>query len=299
MDMDFHQLLVFTKVVEHKSFSKAAVDIFLSQSTVSSHIQSLEKMLNTSLFDRVGREVILTQNGERLYDWALKILNLKDEALLDIHNGKTILSGIIKIAASSVPSQFILPKMIKEFRTEYEASTFQITQSPSKSVAEKVLNGSVDVGILGEKYEHSKLEYIPLLKEKLVVISAKNRPLLSPVKLEDISHLPFVLRNAESGTNAILEKHLKAKRIAKDQLNVVTYTDCGQSLIQLVKEDIGISIISEMVAREYHNAAIINMYEVEDIEEDRNFYLVYNTDKTQSMLTKLFIEMAVDGVTAE
>jgi DNA-binding transcriptional LysR family regulator len=294
--MDFHQLHVFTKVVEHKSFSKAAVDIYLSQSTVSSHIQSLEKMLNTNLFDRVGREVILTQNGERLYDWALKILNLKDEALLDIHNGKTILSGIIKVAASSVPSQFILPKMIKEFRDEYEASTFHISQSPSKTVAEKVLNGSVDIGILGEKYENTKLEYIPLQKEKLVVISSINQPLSKPIHLEEIIQRPFVMRSADSGTNAILEKYLKAKRISKDQLNVVTYTDCGQSLIQLVKENIGISIVSEMVAKEYYNASIINMYEVEDFEDDRHFYLVYNIEKTQSMLTKLFIERAADCI---
>ena len=52
--MDLHQLFVFTKVVEHKSFSKAADDIFLSQSTVSSHIQALERTLNVNLFDRVG-----------------------------------------------------------------------------------------------------------------------------------------------------------------------------------------------------------------------------------------------------
>ncbi|MDP4104117.1 MAG: LysR family transcriptional regulator, partial [Bacillota bacterium] len=87
--MDLHQLFVFTKVVEHNSFSKAADDIFLSQSTVSSHIQALEKSLNMRLFDRVGREIVLTPYGSRLYQWALKLLLLKDEAMLDLKEGKT------------------------------------------------------------------------------------------------------------------------------------------------------------------------------------------------------------------
>ena len=144
--MDLHQLYIFTKVVEHKSFSKAAEDIYLSQSTVSSHIQSLEKMLKVPLFDRVGRESILTPSGERLYGWALKLLQLKDRALLDLSQGMMDLKGDIRIAASSVPSEFMVPKMIKQFRHEYKNVIFHINQTSSKTVAEKVLSGSVDLG---------------------------------------------------------------------------------------------------------------------------------------------------------
>jgi len=69
--MDLHQLFVFTKVVEHKSFSKAAENIFLSQSTVSSHIQALEKSLNLQLFDRDGRETLLTPHGDLGFQYYL------------------------------------------------------------------------------------------------------------------------------------------------------------------------------------------------------------------------------------
>ena len=147
--MDLHQLFVFSKVVEHNSFSKAAEEIFLSQSTVSSHVQALERTFNTRLFDRVGREIILTPFGSRLYQWALKLLLLKDEAMLDLKEGMTELRGMIRIAASSVPGQFILPKMIKHFRNQYPNAVFQIEQTSSKVVLDKVLNGTVDVGLLG------------------------------------------------------------------------------------------------------------------------------------------------------
>ncbi|WML40953.1 selenium metabolism-associated LysR family transcriptional regulator [Neobacillus sp. OS1-2] len=292
--MDLHQLYVFTKVVEHKSFSKAADDVFLSQSTVSSHIQGLEKTLGLRLFDRVGRESILTQNGERLYGWSRKLLLLKDQALLDIKQGTMELRGMIRMAASSVPGQFMIPKMVKQYREKYPEVIFHINQSSSKNVAEKVLNGSVDFGILGEKYEDDKLHYIPLLKEKLVLITSNQVELPDTVNIEDIVHYPFVMRSSDSGTNAILEKFLKKNKISKKQLNIVAYIEDGQSLIQFVIQDFGFSIISEIAARGYAGKNMLKMYDINGFSEERYFYLVYNRNKTQSLLSKLFIDGASD-----
>ncbi|MDP4083230.1 MAG: selenium metabolism-associated LysR family transcriptional regulator [Bacillota bacterium] len=287
--MDLHQLYVFTKVVEHKSFSKAADDIFLSQSTVSSHIQSLEKSLNVHLFDRVGRESVLTPYGERLYQWALKILQLKDEALLDIGQGLTESKGAIRMAVSSVPGQFIVPKMVKQFREVYSGVTFHINQSSSKTVAEHVLSGIVDIGILGEKYEDEKLCYIPLLKEKLVLITSNLVNMNSPINIQEIKKYPFIMRNSDSGTNTILQKFLQESQISKEQLNIIAYTD-GQSLIQFVVQNIGISIISEVAANEYRSYKMLNAYPIEDFDTERYFYLVYNKNKTLPLISKLFIQ---------
>ncbi|MBT2759489.1 LysR family transcriptional regulator [Mesobacillus foraminis] len=294
--MDLHQLYVFTKVVEHKSFSKAADAIFLSQSTVSSHIHSLEKMLNVSLFDRVGRESILTPHGERLYHWAQKLLLLKDQALLDLSEGMNELQGSIRIAASSVPGQFLIPHMIKEFREEYPAVTFYINETSSKIVAEKVLSGTVDMGILGGKYENEKLEYIPLLKERLVLITANNIDLPSPVGIQELLKYPFVMRSSDSGTNDILESLLKKNQIPKEELNIVAYTDSGQSLVQFVNQGIGISIVSEIAANEYFRNGMIKVYEVKDFTDERYFYLVYNKKKTLPLVSKLFINKADDSL---
>ncbi|MGG3469882.1 selenium metabolism-associated LysR family transcriptional regulator [Neobacillus pocheonensis] len=288
--MDLHQLYVFTKVVEHKSFSKAAEDIFLSQSTVSSHIHSLEKTLNVTLFDRVGRESVLTPYGERLYQWALKILFLKDQALLDLNQGMTELQGMIRISASSVPGQFLVPRMVKQFREQFPYARFHINQSSSKTVADQVLNGSVDMGILGEKYEHDKLHFIPLLKEKLVLITSNQVPIMEKLDIHDITKYPFVMRNPSSGTNASIERFLRKNKIQKEDMNIIAYTDSVQSIIQFVMEDIGVSIISEVAAKEFAKQSSIKMYVLDDFTEERYFYLVYNQNKTLSLISKLFIE---------
>ncbi|WP_442597181.1 selenium metabolism-associated LysR family transcriptional regulator [Neobacillus sp. D3-1R] len=288
--MDLHQLFVFTKVVENKSFSKAAEDIFLSQSTVSTHIQALEKSLNMKLFDRVGREIILTPHGSRLYQWALKLLQLKDEAMLDLIEGMNELRGIIRFAASSVPGQFILPKMIKHFRNQYPNAVFHIEQSSSKVVMEKVLNGAVDLGFLGKKFENDKLCFVPLVKEKLVLITSNNIEINEPVTIQELLKYPFIMRNSGSGTNAILEQFMKKNNISKEQMNIIAYTESGQNLIQFVMEDIGIAIISEIAAKDYAKKQLLQMHEINGFEDERYFYLVYNKNKTLSLLSRLFID---------
>lgn len=290
--MDLHQLFVFTKVVEFKSFSKAAENIFLSQSTVSSHVQSLERTLKVRLFDRAGREIILTPHGERLYDWAIKILKLKDQALLDLTQGMTEYRGDVRLVASSVPGQFIIPKMVRTFRGEYPNVTFHINQFPSKIVSEKVLNGLVDFGILGEKYENEKLHYIPLIKEKLVLVTPPKFEIATPVSIQDILEHPLVMRNSDSGTNAILERFLKKNHISKEKLTIVAFTDSNQSLIQFVLQGIGIAIISEIAAKEYAATNQIKLHEIKDFDDERYFYLVYNKNKTLSLVSKLFINIA-------
>jgi DNA-binding transcriptional LysR family regulator len=291
--LDLHQLYVFTKVAEHKSFSKAAEDIFLSQSTVSSHIQSLEKMLKMKLFDRIGKEIIITSDGKKLYQWALKLLELKDQALFDLRKSTNDFSGGIRLGASSVPAQFIIPELVNQFREEFPKATFHIKQSPSKGIADQVLKGAVDIGILGEKYENDMLSYIPLLKEKLVLITSKQIQLKSPVKIHELLNYPFIMRNSGSGTNALLEKFLRKKHIEKDQLNIIAYTE-SLSLLQFVIQGSGISIISEITAKEYAKHNMVNMYEIDDFNDERYFYLVYNLKRTRSLLTNLFIKMIED-----
>ncbi|MED1469943.1 selenium metabolism-associated LysR family transcriptional regulator [Bacillus salipaludis] len=288
--MDLHQLFVFTKVVEHKSFSKAAEDIFLSQSTVSSHIKALERTLNMRLFDRVGREIILTPYGSRLYQWALKLLLLKDEAMLDLKEGMNELKGMIRVAASSVPGQFILPKMIKHFRDQYANVVFQIEQSSSKVVIDKVLNGTVDVGLLGGKFENEKLCYFRLFKEKLVLITSNQSKIKGPVTIQELVKYPFIMRNSGSGTHAMVEKLLKKNKISKEQMNIIAYTESGQTLIQFVMADIGIAIISEIAAKEYAKKQLLKMHEIDGFDDERYFYIVYNKYKTLSLLSRLFIE---------
>lgn len=291
--MDFHQLAIFIEVVEHKSFTKAAEEIFLSQSTVSSHIQALEKQLNLKLFDRDGRDITLTKHGEDLYVWAQKLLHLRDEALLDLKSETNDFKGTLKIAASSVPSSYILPKLISHFLKEYPNVTFRLMDHPSKTVTEMVLKGGAEIGIVGEKYENDKLVYIPVLKEKLVIITPKNVELPKHYStLEDCLMYPFIFRDSDSGTLSTIKQYFKKKKIPCDLMQTPVYTSSGSSLMELVKEGVGISIVSEITALEYAKQGVIHMYDILDFDQERSFYLCHRKNRTLSIPARFFITQA-------
>lgn len=155
--MDFKQLEAFVYVVKLKSFSKAAQRIYLTQPTISAHINSLEKELDTKLIERGTKYVYPTKPGSILYQYAVKMLNLRDDACCSVKNYNKELKGTLSICASTVPSQYILPKVVSAFREEYPHVTFNIQRQDSELVVENIAKGMADHRLLRNRYTQSRL----------------------------------------------------------------------------------------------------------------------------------------------
>ena len=292
--MQLHQLSVFVRVAEKRSFSKAAEDIFLSQSTVSTHISSLEKHYGQKIFDRLGKEVVLTPFGERLYHWSRELLNLQDMALWDLREWTGKVEGTIRMGAGTVPAQYIAPYLMSQYIIKYPGISFTLSQDSSKAVAESLLKGDVDLGILGEKYFADKLEFIPLLDEKLVLITPASLVLQEPVSIHSLLTHSFVFRKPGSGTQAVLEKLLQQAGVTLNQLKTIAHFDNVQSIKQAVKEGMGLAIISEIAAMDYQQSAFINVYRLKELKEKRMFYFAYNKKRSQPPHTMEFITFSKD-----
>ncbi|HHZ17238.1 MAG TPA: selenium metabolism-associated LysR family transcriptional regulator [Peptococcaceae bacterium] len=287
--MLLHQLLAFTKVAELKSFSKAAENLYLSQSTISTHISNLEAYFEQKLFDRLGKEVVLTSAGETLYPIAKEILTLQDKAHWELKKSKNKIDGELKIAASTVPAQYIAPKILAQFAQQYPWVKVNLALNDSYHVAERLGKGDADVGILGYQYLAEKLDYLPLLEEKLVLITPPSFDLPAPVSIKEIARYPLLFRKRGSGTQATLERILLDAQIDLSQLNVIGYFDNVQVIKQCVKEGLGFSVISEVAATDYVQQKWINAYELIELSEKRTFYLAFNKSRTLSPLVQEFI----------
>src|SRR5918999_2415297 len=117
--IDLRQVEIFFYVAKHRSFSKAAEALLLTQPTISGHIKGLEEGLDLILFDRLGREIRLTQAGGVLYDYAKRLLAIKRAALQavqELHGG---LRGELVIGGSSIPGQYVLPRILGKFKPQY------------------------------------------------------------------------------------------------------------------------------------------------------------------------------------
>lgn len=291
--MLLHQLEVFIRVADRNSFSKAAESLFLSQSTVSSHINNLEKSMGQKLFDRLGKEVVLTPFGQKLYPWAREILVLKDKTLWEMKEWSGKIEGNLSIAASTVPSQYAIPFLIAKFRETHHGIKFMLEQSGSEKVAEKLVKGEAEIGLLGKLYNREQLTYIPFAEETFVLITPPNLHLKPNLSLADLAGYPFLFRKSDSGTQANLEQMLAASGAALSELEVVGYFDSLESLKESVKEGVGISIISSIAAADWVKNKMLNAYELAELSEKRLFYFAYHKKRTLSPLAKAFMDFGL------
>lgn len=210
--MDFKQLEVFVAVCKYQSFSKAARELFLTQPTVSSHIQNLEKELDTVLINRNNKNITLTKSGEILYSHAIKILNSCKKAIYDIKECSGKIEGIIDIACSSIPESYILPKFIKKFTLQYPDVKFSVTNYNSQVVISEILDEKISFGLVGYKPSNPQIQYLDLMDDELVLITPNNILLDNDngyIDINNIYKLKFIMRKEGSATRNLILSTLK------------------------------------------------------------------------------------------
>lgn len=291
--MELRQLEAFVKVVELQSFSKAAKSLFLTQPTISSHIVTLEKELNVKLVERTTKTVKTTSAGEKLYEYAKEILEIKED-LYQEFGAKSQTDEAIVIAGSTIPSQYILPELISAFKKQNKKIYFSINHGDSQYVIDEILKHKVDIGFVGVKDENSKLNFIPFYEDKLVIITPNEshyKALLEkPNTLENLLKEPIILRENGSGTLKSAEKFLETQKIEGSGLNVVAHINDQEIIKRSVSKGIGISIMSKKSAQDFVEEGKILMYEPVGEAISRKLYIVFEKRKRFSRLEKSFIE---------
>ncbi|EPZ55772.1 bacterial regulatory helix-turn-helix, lysR family protein [[Clostridium] sordellii ATCC 9714] len=214
--MDLKQLEVFVAVAKYNSFSKAAKELFLTQPTVSAHIQNLEKNLDTVLVNRNNKVITLTKAGEILYEHAIYILNNCKKAIYDIKEYSGKIEGVIDIACSSIPETYILPDFLKNFYSDYPNVKFSISRYDSQDAISEILNERISFGFVGSKVNNKQVEYIDLIDDELVLITPFDLIIENEenyIDLDKLSDLKFIMRKDGSGTQSLLINKLKSHKI--------------------------------------------------------------------------------------
>src|SRR6476620_5837915 len=170
---DVHALRVFCAVAQNLSFTRAAETLFLTQSAVSHQVAALEKELGAPLFERRGRTVALTPAGNALNDRAQRVFSALEEAADAVKLAAQPGLGRLRIGASPTACQYLVPESLREFRECFPSYRLSITPGDSPLVAERVLDGSIDLGILIKPEQRLKLAYVDLFEDELgFVVSA-------------------------------------------------------------------------------------------------------------------------------
>lgn len=291
--MNLKQLEAFVQVSESGSFSKAAKELFLTQPTISAHISSLEKELNVRLFIRNTKEVSLSDGGKDLYRYAKQITDLEkaieERFYMDSDDGK----HFITIAASTIPAQYLLPKVLMCYRERYPKEQIKIMETDSSEVVTQVVDHMVDVGFTGTVLEKKHCKYIPFYKDELAVITPDTPEyrILKEQNRDDIDWIkrkPLILREEGSGTRKEAEKQLKNAGISMEDLDIVASIANQETIKKSVKQGMGITVLSRLAAEDEDGLLI---FPIPGADEGRDINLVYNKNYQMTRSADRFIRI--------
>lgn len=293
--MNLKQLEAFVQISDSGSFSKAAKDLFLTQPTISAHISTLEKELNTRLFVRNTKEVRLSDSGKILYDYAkqITVLQKKIEDTFAVREEKA--QQCLTIAASTIPAQYLLPGILARFNEKYPNQQFKVLESDSAKVVEQVVNNTVDIGFTGTVIDKRLCKYIPFYHDELVVITPNTEKYLEFQKQNTnatwVAQEALIMREAGSGTRKEAEKQLRRIGVNPVRLNVIASMESTEAIKRAVSSGMGISVISKLaVEEEIEKGSLLSIpVSVDDIRRDIN--VIYNRNLQLSRASERFVKI--------
>ena len=283
--MDIRQLQIFVAVLEAKSFSRAAKRVFLTQPTVSGHIRALEESLDLRLFDRSGKTVSPTAAGETLYPRALEILKLVDQVRDEMNVFKGGDSGFVRLGGSNIPGQYILPRLLGEFKEERPNVQVSLKIGDTASVIDMVLYREIDLGMVGGMIPNRHLSFDPCFDDELVLITHQDHELCKrdEVLPEELVNYPFIVREEGSGTRMAAERAFKEAGIGGfNGFKVIAEMGSTEAVKQAVKGGVGLAIVSRRSVEDDLAAGVISVSRVTGADLKRKFYLVWDRRRTPS-----------------
>ena len=289
--MEFKQLESFAAVIKCNSFTKAAEKLYISQPTISTHIRALEEELNTRLILRTTKSIEVTPEGRKLYDYAENILQLRNR-MMEECTGRT--QKILHLAASTVPSAYILPEVLPAYGEQNPDNYFVIHQSDSKSVIDGIQDGLYDIGLVGMEAQRDNLTCMAFCQDETVLIAPVNEHFLelqnrkaSPVEI--LRQEPVILREKGSGSRKNLENFMEKWGIEEDQLNIVARINDPEAIKNLVAGGYGVSIVSKKVAWNFIREKRLLAFDLPGNAGVRNLYVVCRNDRMEDSRVKGFV----------
>ena len=290
--MDLWQLNIFCKVIELKSFSRAGKAVHLSQPTISSHIKDLEDHFECRLIDRLSKEAIPTKAGELLYDYAKRLLALRDETetALAEYNGK--IRGRLVIGGSTIPGTYLMPQLIADFKRKYPDVIVSLVIGDTDNIIGSILKGEVELGIVGAKAETRKILQKKLIEDEMCLIVPADHRWAGEkrVSLKRLVSEPFILRERGSGTLKSLDQSLGSCGYSIENLNVVAELGSTQAICQGIKTGAGVSVISTLAVAEDLQAGKLNALEIDGLNLKRSFYLTRHRYRSPSPLSEALLK---------
>jgi len=282
--MTLKELNFFYSLCENPQVTKVAEQLEISQSAISLAIKSLEKKLGETLFDRMGKKLILNERGRYFKKQTyIHYLALKDSQTLFQSNK---LAGRLKLAASKTISNYIMPDIYFDFLSLYPQVSFDIDSINSRQIIDNTVKGDLDIGLIENNLSHSNIIKKHLCDDELIIVTSdKNYP---KEKFIDTIDKKWILREPGSGTREIFIDRLG--NLAKGLNIFMTLHSFQEIKIIIMDNPNTITAISKVAVKKELEEKKLFQIKLKNIDFKREFSLIYNKDKSQNLLFETFIK---------
>ena len=288
--MELHHLRLFLSVYKHRSFSKASSEHSLAQPTVSEHIRTLERELDCTLFERLGRKIVPTREAEVLYDQALDLVEKADAVKGVLGRLKKEVSGELIVGASTIPGTYLLPKRMAAFKRQHPGVSFQVRVGDSQEIVQQVISHHVLLGIVGSRIIDANVSYMSFLEDELIVVAAPSFLRTTRISPADICKYPMILREEGSGTRREAERLLGGQGVSCGTVKVAGIFGSTDAVKQAAKVGLGLTIVSRYSVTEELKHKVLVEVKLSAPPMKRMFYVVTHKKRALPLLYALFLD---------
>ena len=287
--MELHALKVFQTVATERSFSRAAEKLLRTQPAISLAIQRLEMEVGERLIDRSGRELLLTDAGRILLEYARRFENLErdmENALAEMRDNS---AGRLVIGANESTTLYLLA-LISEYRRRYPKIKVQVRRSLSSKVPSQILDGDLELGVSSYEAADERLESMVIYTDHLsFVVSPRHRFAgQEEVSIGELGGETFVAHNVLSPYRSMVVSAFQRMRVP---LNMEVEMPTVETIRKLVQENEGVAFLPRMCVEQEVGQGLLCEIRVPELQVERKIYLVYPARRALSHAARAFLEL--------
>lgn len=293
--MKMEHLRTLVSVVEHGSLSAAARARRISQPAVTKQVQRMEAEVGLALLVRgPKRQVELTPAGERVLAFARQTLAHFEALEQELAALKSVSQGMLSLAASTIPGEYVLPGLLAAFRTEYPQIEVQMTISDTFDVVTRLLDDEADVGVIGSPVRRPGLRLERLVDDEIVLVVSPDHAFAQRerVAMEELQGQPLVLREEGSGTRRSVAAALASAGLHLPQDNVALVLGSTQAVLQAAAQGLGLGFVSARAAAQVQADGHLACVRLTGVDLSRDLYLAYLPQHASDPLVVRFLDFA-------
>lgn len=289
--MNERKLKIFYEVASELNMTKVAEKLYISQSAISQTIREIEEELDIKLFERIGKKIYLSYEGEIFLKYVRRLLNVYEDSNRAMKELKNFEKGKLKIGASTTIGIYILPNIIGEFVKKYDGVEVPIVIENTFNICKMILENKIDFAFVEGPVYSEEIFVENFCLDKLVFLANKSHPFVKQniINKDELSKEKLIMREKGSGTRDIFERALNENNVG---YNVYLELGHTEAIKKAVEAGIGISCLSFRCIQDELDYNKLKTFKVKDVEITRQLSIIYHKDKYISNLMQVFFDFA-------